>query len=388
MKKQKDPSVIYLDNAATSWPKPPGAIAAMCAAYAAGGVSPGRSSHRLAREAEARSADLRRRLGDFFGGEDPERVVFCHNATQALNTLLLGVVRPGMHIVSSVAEHNSVLRPLHHLQQQGLASVDFVPLDDQGVVAPAAVAARLRPETGFVILNHVSNVTGLVQPVAEIAAVCRRQKVPLFLDASQSAGVLPIDMQALGVSALAFTGHKSLLGPTGIGGLVLTAGVDPAPTRFGGTGFDSRSLAHPAAYPFRLEAGTLNILGILGLHAGLDYIAQAGRDAILTHERMLAARLITGLGAVPGVRVHYAASRAPRVGVVSCELENTVAEDAAEILDGEFRIAVRAGLHCAPLMHRHMGTERHGTLRFSVGPFTTLAEIDQAVTAVTQIAAA
>jgi selenocysteine lyase/cysteine desulfurase len=287
-----------------------------------------------------------------------------------------------------VAEHNSVLRPLHHLQQQGLASVDFVPLDDHGVVAPAAVAARLRPETGFVILNHVSNVTGLIQPVAEIAAVCRRQKVPLFLDASQSAGVLPIDMQALGVSALAFTGHKSLLGPAGIGGLVLTAGVDPAPTRFGGTGFDSRSLAHPAAYPFRLEAGTLNILGILGLHAGLDYIAQAGRDAILTHERMLAARLITGLGAVPGVRVHYAASRAPRVGVVSCELENTVAEDAAEILDGEFRIAVRAGLHCAPLMHRQMGTERHGTLRFSVGPFTTLAEIEQAVTAVTQIAAA
>ncbi len=382
------PSTIYLDHAATSWPKPPQVIEAMCAAYAAGGVSPGRSGHRLARDAEARVSGLRHRLCAFFGGHSPERVTFCHNSTQALNTLILGMASPGTHIVSTVTEHNSVLRPLHHLKQQGIAAVDVAPVEDQGTVAPASIEALIRAETGFVILNHASNVTGLIQPVAEIAAVCRRKHVPLFLDASQSAGVVPIDMRAMGLSALAFTGHKSLLGPTGIGGLVLAQEINPVPTRFGGTGFDSRSLDHPRDYPFRLEAGTLNILGIMGLAAGLDFIEQTGMDTILAHERQLAGRLIRGLDAIDGVRVHCHGSRAPRVGVVSCELENCVAEDAAEILDAEFNVAVRAGLHCAPLMHQSMGTDRHGTLRFSVGPFNTPEEIGLALAAVKQIAAA
>ncbi len=377
---------LYLDNAATSWPKPPEVLAAMNGDYARLGASPGRSSHRMAREAEERIGLLRQRLCRFFGSQTAERVTFAYNSTDALNMLILGMVRPGMHIVTTVTEHNSVLRPLHHLQQQGLVTVDYAPVSRQGIVTARAIQSLLRPETGFVIVNHASNVTGLIQPLSEIGLLCRQNKVPFFVDASQSAGVLPIDMQAMHISALAFTGHKALLGPTGIGGLVLADDIEPVSRRFGGTGFDSRSLDHPAAWPFRLEAGTLNLAGVLGLAAGLDFIEKAGMETILSREQALAARLIGGLGTLKKVRIDYPQS-GERVGVVSFSVKEMIADDVAEILDGDFDIAARAGLHCAPLLHQAMGSEKYGTVRFSLGPFNTGQQIDTAIDAVSQIAA-
>ena len=265
---------IYLDNAATTFPKPHEVLEEMIEVYSSLGVSPGRGSYDLSMEAEERVMGIRRQVCQFFGGSDPERVIFSYNATDALNTLIQGLITPGSRVVSSRLEHNSVLRPLHYFSEQGIIDLDLVPFSPEGFIDPMAVAEAIRPNTCFVILTHASNVLGTVQPVEQVGAICRERGVPLLLDVTQTAGLLPIRMDEWGVSAVAFTGHKSLLGPTGIGGLVLSPGLDVKTTRFGGTGRDSLSLIHTQTYPHRLEAGTINIAGIFGLSAGLRYISR------------------------------------------------------------------------------------------------------------------
>jgi cysteine desulfurase family protein len=377
--------MIYLDNAATTFPKPREVLERMIALYAAKGVSPGRGAYDCAQEADELVSGVRKRLCQFFGGDDPDRVIFASNATDALNLVILGSVKSGGHVVSSQLEHNSVLRPLQHLRESGLIDYDLIPFDGHGFIDPGDVSRAIRPQTQLVVLTHASNVLGTIQPIEAIGEVCRKKGVPLILDTAQSAGVLPIDISKWGVSAMAFTGHKSLLGPTGIGGLVLRRGFEVKATRFGGTGIDSQELIHTQTYPHRLEAGTLNILGIIGLMAGLDYLLAQGMESILLRERALARRLWEGLAEIKKVRLYGAAHWEQRVGLVLANIEGMIPADVGAILDGDFGIATRVGLHCAPLVHRNLGTGRAGGVRFSVGPFNTEEEIDQAVEAMAQI---
>jgi cysteine desulfurase family protein len=339
----------------------------------------------MAVEAEAAVAAVRRKLCRFFGAEEDHRVCFTYNATDALNILIQGLLQPGDHVVSSRLEHNSVLRPLHHLQRQGRISFDLVPFNPDGFLEPDQVLAAIQPATQLVILTHASNVLGTVQPVEAIAAVCRARGVPLVLDVSQSAGAVPIRLTDWGVQGLAFTGHKSLLGPTGIGGLVLSPELNPEPTRFGGTGVDSRSPYHTQEYPYRLEAGTINLLGVLGLEASLDYVEQS---YLLSHAREMALlrKLRDGLRKLPGIRLYGTDRLDHHLPLLTCTLEGPTAEDVGAILDGDFGITVRAGLHCAPIVHEDLGTLEKGAVRFSLGPFTTDADIDAAVAAMTAVA--
>ncbi len=377
--------IIYMDNAATTFPKPRDVLDRMIDLYAARGVSPGRGGYDLALEADELVSSARKRLCNFFGGDDPDRVIFASNATDALNLVIQGAIKPGGHVVSSQLEHNSVLRPLHHLREKGLIDYDLVPFDARGFIDPDEVARAIRPETEFVLLTHASNVLGTIQPVEAIGALCRERGVPLIIDAAQSAGLVPINLSAWKVSAMAFTGHKSLLGPTGIGGLVMSRGFDVQTTRFGGTGIDSQEPVHTQTYPHRLEAGTINFLGVLGLMAGLDYLAARGMEAILEEERSLTRRLWEGLAELKGVKLYGDDCLDRRLGVILANVEGMTAADVAAILDGDFGIATRAGLHCAPLVHQRLGTGREGGVRFSVGPFNSEEEVDRAVEAMAVI---
>jgi cysteine desulfurase / selenocysteine lyase len=378
--------MIYLDNAATTFPKPREVLSAMVEAYAAMGVSPGRGSYDLSREAEELVTKVRGQICQFFGGDDPQRVIFGYNATDALNTLIQGLVKPGCHVVSSRLEHNSVLRPLHHLRAREVIRLDLVSGDARGFIDPQDIARAIRPETRLVILTHASNVLGTVQPVAEIGVLCRQRGVPLALDVVQSAGVIPIDMARWQVSAVAFTGHKALLGPSGIGGLVLSRDLEVATSRFGGTGVESSSLTHTQSYPNRLEAGTINLLGVIGLGASLRYLKRQGIDRLYAQEMALLRRLRDGLAGIPEVRLFGADSLDHQVPLLSCNIEGMEPEETSSILDGDFGICTRAGLHCAPLIHQDLRTFPKGAVRFSVGPFTTPEDIDRACVAMEEIA--
>lgn len=380
------PRIVYLDNAATSFPKPRAVLDEMMDTYSRLGVSPGRGSYDLAAECEKYVYEVRRRVNDFFRGDRPERVVFFHNSTDALNTAILGLASPGSHVVSSRLEHNSVLRPLHHLRDRGLISFDLVPFDGRGFIDPDDVAKAIKPATSFVVLNHVSNVLGTIQPVSDVGRMCAEREVPFILDVSQSAGVVPIDMRTMQVSAVAFTGHKSLMGPTGIGGLVLRDGVDPKPLRFGGTGFESWSPVHPENYPYRLEAGTLNVLGIIGLNAGLRYVTQRGLGAIHEHEMSLLHALRDRLTSLDAVLLYCAENLHNQVALLTCNIRDLDPDDFSAILDGDFNVATRSGLHCAPLVHEDLGTSPRGSVRFSFGPLNSLEDASAAADAVAAIA--
>ncbi len=378
--------LIYLDNAATTYPKPRSMLEGMMEAYARMGVSPGRGNYDLAAEAEELVGATRRKLALFFGAPDADRVIFANNATDALNLIIQGLIKTGAHVVSTKLEHNSVLRPLYHLQQRGLIDYDLVPFDGRGFIDPDQVAKAIRPDTRLVIVCHASNVLGTAQPISEIGRVCAERGVPLIIDAAQSAGVIPIDMSAWQVAAIAFTGHKSLLGPTGIGGLVVHPELEVQTTRFGGTGVESRSLIHTQSFPHRLEAGTLNLMGILGLSMGLDLVTAEGPESIHRREMELLTRLRDGLASIRGVDLYCAADLSDHVGLMTTNVKGTDPTDVGAILDADFGIAVRAGLHCAPLVHEALGTYSKGGIRFSVGPFNTTGDIDQAIDAMAAIA--
>jgi cysteine desulfurase family protein len=377
--------LVYLDNAATTFPKPIEVLQGMVDAYARVGVSPGRGSHDLAMHADDLVARVRTQVARFFGAPDPDRVAFGANATDALNTVIQGLVRPGDHVVATRVDHNSVLRPLHHLAARGLITYDLAPFDGRGFVDPDAVAALIRPETRAVVMTHASNVLGTIQPLAAIGRLCADRGIPLVVDAAQGAGQVPIDMTALGIAALAFTGHKSLYGPSGIGGLVLQPWLDVETTRFGGTGMDSASLVHSQEYPLRLEAGTLNLLGVIGLGLGMDFVEARGIDAIHADEMALLRRLRDGLAESPDITLYCADDLADHVAVLTANVAGVDPQDVGAILDGDFGIAVRVGVHCAPMVHRDLGTIDRGAVRFSPGVFTTADDIDRAIAAMRAI---
>jgi cysteine desulfurase/selenocysteine lyase len=380
-----DRPLVYLDNAATSFPKPRHLLEGMIDVYARLGVSPGRGDYDLSVEAGDHVASVRERVAQFFGAPDPDRVVFAANATDALNLAIQGLVGPGDHVVSTRLEHNSVLRPLFHLNERGWIEYDLVGFDDHGLVNPEDVEQKIRSNTKLVVICHGSQVLGTVQPVREIAERCRSYGVPVLLDAAQTAGQVPIDMTALGASAVAFTGHKALLGPSGTGGLILAPDLDVQGTRFGGTGIGSHSLCHTQSFPHRLEAGTLNLLGIIGLGLGLDWLQSQGVDEIHAREMCLIRQLRAGLCRLPRVTVYSPPPRDDDLPVLTCNIDELVPEDLGAILDADYGIAVRTGLQCAPLLHADLGTGDQGAVRFSLGHLNTRGDIDHAVDAMAAI---
>ncbi len=386
-------SIVYLDNAATSFPKPDEVHEKMAHFYRTCGVNPGRSGCDMALQAEAMIHGTRQRLTDLFHPgkgpagkpKDPDRLVFTSNATHSLNLVLKGTIGAGDHVVTSWCEHNSVIRPVNHLVRLG-AEATFVRPQPDGLLDPEDIRRAIKGNTRLVVVNHGSNVTGVVQDLAAIGAVCRAAGVPLAVDAAQTAGVLPVDMSAWGIAFLAFTGHKSLLGPTGTGGICVADDADVAATMWGGTGVRSAYPYHLDEYPYRLEAGTLNVMGIAGLSAGQDWIAARGMAAIAREELDLLAQLEDGLRGIRGVAV-FAGPAGRRVATLSITVSGWDPSDVGTILDVDYGVLTRTGLQCAPKMHEHLGTTPAGTVRFSIGPFNTAEHIAAAVRGVAEIAA-
>jgi len=379
--------LIYLDNGATSFPKPEEVYVYMDSFYRRFGVNPGRSGYDLCMEAGAVVDETRKMLTTFFHGTDPNRLCFSYNATDALNLVIFGMLRPGDHAISSTLEHNSVLRPLYHRSREGV-EVDYVPFDGRGFVDPGEIKKKFKPNTRLVVVNHASNVIGTVQPLREIGRLCREAGIPFAVDASQSAGKVAIDMEEQFLDVVAFTGHKSLFGPTGIGGLYVREGIEIRHTRAGGTGVRSVEKAHLEEYPFRLEYGTPNVVGIAGLKAGLEWLLAQGLEALHEREMKLARLLRDGLAKIPGVTLYCQEDLADHIAVLSFNVDGRDAGDVGTMLDVDHNIACRTGLHCAPRVHEQLGTDKiRGSVRFGIGPFNTEEHIRHAVEAVREIAA-
>jgi cysteine desulfurase family protein len=382
-------TLIYIDNAATSYPKPEQVYTFMDQFFRRAGVNPGRSGYDLCIEAGQLVEDTRRQLATLFGGGDPHRLVFGSNSTDVLNLSLFGLLGRGDHAITTTLEHNSVLRPLWHLGRDQGVEVERVPFDRQGFVDPDAIRARIRDNTRVVALNHASNVIGTVQPVEQIGRICAERGVHLVVDASQTAGKIPIDVERMHIDVLAFTGHKSLFGPMGIGGMYVRDGVEIRHTRAGGTGVRSAVSAHLDEYPYRMEYGTGNLLGIAGLHAGVEWLTARGMDSVHAHELALTRRLRDGLRAIEGVTLYCQEDLTDHIGVLAFNVAGLEAADVGTMLDVDYNIACRTGLHCAPLVHDQLGTAAlHGAVRFAVGPFNTTEQIDTAIGAVEEIASA
>ena len=378
---------VYLDNAATTFPKPPEVIEFMCDFYATRGVNPGRTGFDLALEAEETLAEARQALTDFFGGSNRDRLVFSYNVTDALNLLISSVLKPGDHAITTCLEHNSVLRPMYWHAEHGV-EVDFVPFDGSGYVDPSDIERRIRPNTRLVVINHGSNVIGTIQPVAEIGRICREKGILLAIDAAQTAGLVPIDVGAMNIDVVCFTGHKSLFGPSGPGGMYICEHVDIKPCRAGGTGVMSALKTQPEDYPWRMEFGTVNTMGVAGLLAAQRWIsARGGVESIFEHEMRHARRLHEGLAAIEGVRLYCADLDHDHLPVFVFNIDGLPADQAGTFLDVEYDVITRTGLHCAPQVHEGIGTfDEHGTVRFSPGVFTTDEEVERAIDAVAGVA--
>jgi cysteine desulfurase family protein len=378
---------VYLDNAATTFPKPDEVIRFMCDFYATRGVNPGRTGFDLALEAEDTLLEARQALTDFFGGRDRNRLVFSLNVTDALNLLIGSVLSPGDHAITTCLEHNSVLRPMYQHRQRGV-DVDFIPFNKDGFISPPDIESRIRPETRLVVMNHGSNVIGTIQPVAEVGEICRRHGVLFAVDVAQTAGLVDIDIAEMKIDVTCFTGHKSLFGPTGTGGMYMAEHVDLMPCRSGGTGVKSALKTQPRDYPWRFEFGTLNTMGIAGLLAGQRWISSRGGVGALYKEEMVhARRLHSALEAIDNVTMYCADMERDHLPVFVFNIDGLPADQVGQLLDVEHNVITRTGLHCAPLVHEGIGTaEIDGTVRFSVGAFTTDDDIDRAIAAVADIA--
>ena len=364
--------MIYLDNAATTFPKPPQVLRASAGVMQKLGANPGRSGHRMSLAAGRIVMRCREELADLLAVDAPEEIVFCFNCTDALNLALRGLPLRGGHVVATALDHNASLRPLSGMAARGEIALDILPPGPDGVVTASQVEQALQPDTRLVALSHASNVTGAVQPAEEIGSLCRARGVTFLLDAAQTLGVLPVHPLALNADLMAFPGHKGLLGPMGTGGLWIRPGITLAPYREGGTGSRSESPLQPEEMPDRYESGTMNLPGIAGLLAGVRFV-RAHADEIQQKEAALQKKLRNGLSQLEGMTLYRPA--APCVGIVSFNAENRRSGEVADALD-RYGVGVRAGLHCAPLMHRALGTLETGVVRVSPGFFNTERDIE------------
>lgn len=376
--------MIYLDNAATTLHKPPCVIDAVVSAMQNLGNA-GRGANAGSLAAGRVIYDAREALASFFGLDAPERVIFTANSTEALNLAIFGTLTPSDHVISTDLEHNSVLRPLYRLQEAGMG-LDFVPADRLGNIDYDAFSRLLRKNTRAVVCTHASNLTGTVLDLARIGRFAHENGLLFIVDASQTAGLLPIDMQALGIDILCFTGHKSLMGPQGTGVLCIAKGVSVRPLLTGGTGVQSHLPHQPDEYPTRLEAGTRNGHGIAGLLAAVNFIRETGLSRIYAHETQLMRRFYDGVRTLDGVTVYGDFTQTVRAPIVTLNLASMDCGSVSDILSEEYGIATRSGAHCAPRMHRALGTEQQGAVRFSFGLFNTKEEIGTAIAAVRELA--
>ena len=379
--------MIYFDNAATSWPKPPGVGDAVVRFLDEVGANPGRSAHRLSVESARIVYGAREAVAELFNAPDPLRVVFGLNVTEALNLALRGFLRPGDHVVTSSIEHNSVMRPLRELEKQGV-ELTVVRCSPEGFLDPADLEAAIMPNTVMIALNHASNVVGTLLPVVEAGRIARQYGALLLVDAAQTGGAYPIDMQADGIDLLAFTGHKALYGPMGTGGLIIGERVDVSgldPLKRGGTGSRSEHEEQPGFLPDIYESGTPNVVGLAGLEAGIRWVLGQGVEAIRAHEVTLTRRLIDGLTAIPKATVYGGLDNNRQTAVVSFNIDGMAPSKVGLRLDEEYEILCRVGLHCAPAAHKTMGTFPDGTVRFGLGAFNTADEVDSALEAINQL---
>lgn len=374
--------MIYLDNAATSFPKPPQVIRAVTDALQNFGANPGRGGHQLALQAGRTVEKCREAAASLLGVSSPERVIFTRNCTESLNIAITGILHKGDEVICSHGEHNAVMRPLERFVSRGDITVKLLRPDERGVLSPDTLRRAVTSRTGLVIICHASNVTGVIQPVRELGAVCREKGIPFLVDAAQTAGVLDVTLDSLNADMIAMPGHKGLLGPHGTGLLALREGIAPEPLILGGTGSASESVRQPELLPDRYESGTLNLPGIAGLLAGLSFVAQY-REDIHRYETALNDRLRRQLAGIPGLRL-LGDDRAPRVAITSVVPDGGDSAALADALDAT-GVAVRGGLHCAPAMHSYLGTLKSGAVRFAPGPYNTEQEIDDTAALVARL---
>jgi cysteine desulfurase family protein len=379
--------MIYLDNAATSWPKPPEVLKAISDVMERAGGNPGRSGHSMSVAAARVIYDCREKVAEFFNTPDPLRVIFMANATQAINLALRGILKTGDSVVTTSMEHNAVMRPLRFLERQGV-NLKIAPCMADGTLDIKAVAELIDFKTRLVVITQASNVSGTILPVAEVTAIAHRFGVPVLVDVSQAAGAIPVDMQSSEIDLLAFTGHKELLGPTGTGGLVINSAFDVSlitPLVFGGTGSSSEFEEQPEEVPDKYESGTLNLMGIAGLSASLGWINRRSLAAIREHAKSLTTALIGGLSVIPGVKVWGTRKAENSVAIVSFTIDGLKVSEIGFRLDEEYGILSRVGLHCAPAAHKTLGSFPEGTVRLSPGIFTTMDDIDKTLKAIQEV---
>lgn len=378
--------LVYFDNAATSFPKPPGVLEAMRHFTEEIGANPGRSGHRFSVAAGEILVDTRDYLAELLNVRDSLRIAFTKNASEALNTAIFGIVRPGDHVVTSSMEHNSVSRPLRYLADEKIIELTIVSCDKKtGLLDPSAIKKALKKNTKLIIMVHGSNASGTIQPIGEVGEIARQSDVILAVDAAQTAGSLPIDVEAMKIDLLCFTGHKALFGPQGTGGIYVRPGLQLKPLMRGGTGSRSEEDTHPDFMPDLLECGTPNTHGIAGLEAGIKFILNETVTKIREYEVRLTQRLLDGLKQIPGVTIHGPATAAERTPIISMTSASRDNGEVGQLLDEKYGILVRVGLHCAPWAHQTLGTYPEGTVRFSLGYFNTDSEVDYLLEALTEI---
>lgn len=379
--------MIYLDNAATSFPKPEAVYQTLDKFARTSLANPGRAGHTMAMAAERTLDQARHALNQFCVGESPERWIFTLNCTDALNMAIKGTVVPGDHVITSDLEHNSISRPLRALEKAGTITLTRIASTD-GYLDPADFRKAITPKTKLVAITHASNVLGTVQPIDEIGSIVRSADALFLVDAAQSVGVVPIDLKVSPIDLLAFPGHKALYGPTGTGALYVGPRANVRVWREGGTGGDSASETQPEIYPYFLEGGTPNVLGVAGLAAGLNWVKEQGVDKLRQHEVDLLAKVVAWAEATEGWSIAGKWDPATHVGALSLIVpEPLTPQELGGILDTSMGIAIRPGLHCSPYIHKRIGTFPDGTLRLSPGPFTTEAEIDTFIGALSEITA-
>ena len=376
--------MIYLDNAATTLRKPECVVEAVTRALCSMG-NPGRSAHDGALSASRTVFEARLALAELFGAESPDRIAFTANATEALNIAIKGILNPGDHVITTALEHNSVLRPLYEMEDKGV-ELTILPADRQGRLKEADFEAAIRTNTRAIVCTHGSNLTGNLVDIGRVGQIARRHGLLLVADASQTAGVFPINVQKMQIDILCFTGHKSLLGPQGTGGLYVREGVEVRPLLSGGSGVQTYLRRHPPQMPTALEAGTLNAHGIAGLLAAVRYLQAAGLDAIRERELDLMERFYRQVSAIPGVTVYGDFSRRMRCPIVALNVRDYDSSEVSDALSSQYGIATRPGAHCAPRMHQALGTVEQGAVRFSFSHYNTEEEIETAVSALRELA--
>ncbi|MCI6858659.1 MAG: aminotransferase class V-fold PLP-dependent enzyme [Eubacterium sp.] len=376
--------MIYFDNAATTLRKPEGVAEAVAGALSTMGNA-GRGAFGPSLNGMRMLYETREMLSELFHADGPEQIAFMSNATEALNTAIKGMLQPGDHVITTVMEHNSVLRPLYEMEQAGVA-LTILPVDENGMIQSEDIEEAIRPDTEAVICTHASNVTGNMLNLYRIGEVCKRHNLRFIVDASQSAGLIPVDMQAMNVDALCFTGHKGLMGPQGTGGICIRKGIQIRPLKSGGSGIHSFSKEQPDSMPELLEAGTVNCHGIAGLHAALSFLKKEGMEKIVTKEELLTKTFYEGVRRIPGVKVYGNFLEEKRAPIVSLNIGTEDAGKVSEALWEDFGIVTRPGAHCAPLMHESLGTADQGVVRFSFSYFNTMHEIKKGIEAVRMLA--